>query len=124
MSALINFDANLRLHAHLCHHYKYQSTVVRFGIKAHTEMALIPTTKRAWRQSNIQQAREFLTIPKCHNIINFASHEQLRTVHAFPLRKGRGFSSKPSGETTEVNDPRAICEFVHCAEMRVMEIGD
>lgn len=98
------FDANLRLH--ISYSAYYREMVTTLGIKAHTEMALLPTTKRAWRQSNIQQAREFLTIPKCHNIINFASHDQLRTVHAFLPRKGRGFSSKPNGETREVNDPR------------------
>jgi hypothetical protein len=70
------------------------------------DFATVPSNKSAWRQVNMQQLKEFLTMPQCHNIINFASHEQTSTVHASPPRKGRGFSLKPSGETTEVNDPR------------------
>lgn len=70
------------------------------------DFATVPANKSAWRRVNLQQLKEFLTIPMCHDTINFASHGQLRTVHAYPLRKGRGFSSQPQCETTEVNDQR------------------
>ena len=99
---------NLRVHIHESTYSNTRRAML--GIKANTEMGLLVPTGGKWRQFNIQLARKDLTIPMCFDKINFASHEQLRTVHAFPHRKVRGFSSQADGEIREVKDPEATKE--------------